>query len=292
MSWTGFKKATKRVVLAFISTSLWMVVLIPILAVSGYSLFFIAKHFGVPWYIAMCFSTCFDGVALLAADYSVKYAQEGLSGGVPKAVVRAFAVCASFLQTFHAKLGNEPTGAWVFWAALPIGAVLVYEIHIRWSKRKALASAGHAFPRPLPSFGLTTWFLFPFSTLSALKDVVRSRREALIKANKNKDAAPASPPIVPVVRRVVREKVAETAAPPIVPVAETVVQDHVVVPQEEVVRRRAQHGTNKHAPTRHIRQWARDQRIYGQIPDRAPLKKSIIADYDRAHPEEKAAGGE
>jgi hypothetical protein len=285
LSWVGFKDATKRATLAFVSTSLWAVVLVPILAVSGYSLYFIARHFGVPWYIAMCFSTCFDGVALLAADYSVKYAQEGLSGGVPKFVVRAFAVCASFLQTYHAKLGKEPTGSWVFWAALPIGAVFVYEIHIRWAKRKALARAGHAFPKPLPSFGLTTWFLFPFSTLTALKNVVRSRRTALLKA--------AEPVPVPVQTRVARpeprrEQAAPPPAEPDVPVAETAPTDTVVVPEDEVTRRRAAHkpGTNRHSPDRHIREWARQQRIYGSISDRGPLKQRIKDDYGRAHPEE------
>jgi Protein of unknown function (DUF2637) len=174
------KASVGRAVHAFARGSLWIVVLVPILGVSAYSFFYVGRHFGVPWYIAAAISTCFDGVALLAADYSVKYAQEGLSGSVPRAVVRLFAVVGAFLQTFHARLGHEPPGGWVLWASLPIGAVLVYEIHLRWARRTALARAGATYPAPLPSFGLMTWLLFPLTTLSKLRLIVERRRAILV----------------------------------------------------------------------------------------------------------------
>ena len=79
--------AIKRVVGGF----LWLVVLVPILGVSAYSLYFIGRYLGAPPYIAIAFSTCFDGVALFAARKSVDYAQAGLSGSFPAPVVRLFA---------------------------------------------------------------------------------------------------------------------------------------------------------------------------------------------------------
>lgn len=291
MSWSKFGNAIKRALLAFVSGSLWIVVLVPILGVSGYSLYFVTRYLGAPWYVAGAVSTCFDGVALLAADYSLKYAQEGLAGTMPRFVVRVFALLGSGLQTLHARIGHEPPGSWILWAALPWGAVLVYEIHIRWARRKALAKAGHIYPKPLPSFGLVTWVLFPFSTLDELRKVVKDRRVALVRAAQTArlvDVTNAEPPA-----RVVRHRdTAPKAAPPVTPTAtaaspQAQPESHVVVTQDEVAQHRAQRKVSAHSPTRHIRDWAKSQGIYGKVPDRARLKAQILNDYYRAHPDEE-----
>ena len=156
----------------------WLIVLAPILAVSAYSLFWVARHFGVPPYIAIAVSTCFDGVALLSADYSLKYAQAGMSGSMSRTAVWVFAGIAAFLQTFHARLGNEPYGAWIR-GTTPPGAVVVFEQHIRFERRKSLARAGHVYPAPLPKWGVARWMLFPLSTLNDLRDLTESRSGAL-----------------------------------------------------------------------------------------------------------------
>ena len=169
----------RRAVSVVISSFLWLVVLVPILGVSAYSLFYIGIWLGAPWYIAIAFSTCFDGVALFAARKSVDYAQAGLSGSFPRFVVRLFAFGAAYLQTLHAQINNEPRKAAILWAALPIGAMLVYEMHIRWERRKALARAGSTYPSPLPSFGLMSWLLFPSPRLTPLRDIP-ARRAALV----------------------------------------------------------------------------------------------------------------
>ena len=95
------------------SRFIWMLVLAPILGVSAYSLFWVARHFGVPPYIAIfneyVFRRSRDGWSRLF----MKYAQAGLSGGTPRTFVRVLALVSAFLQTFHAKLDNQPPGAWV-----------------------------------------------------------------------------------------------------------------------------------------------------------------------------------
>jgi len=170
----------RRAISAIVGGFLWLVVLVPILGVSAYSLYYIGRYLGAPWYIAIAFSTCFDGVALFAARKSVDYAQAGLSGSFPKFVVRLFAFGAAYLQTLHVRINHEPRAAGLLWASLPIGAMLVYEMHIRWERRKALARAGVAYPSPLPSFGLMAWLLFPLSTLNQLRDITKARRGALV----------------------------------------------------------------------------------------------------------------
>jgi hypothetical protein len=235
-------------------------------------------------------STCFDGVALLAADYSVKYAQAGLSGSWPRSVVRIFALTAAFLQTYHAKLGHEPTGGWVLWAALPVGAVTVYEIHIRWERRRALARSGAIYPAPLPSFGIVTWVLFPFSTLDKMRDIVQARRTALVRAANeviasfDKDSQremrkarvdipppPKREPLTPDELELHRKQREQRAPHPKAnPVRSHTIGDVVV---------------NAHRPSAHVRAWAKSVADeYGWvIGDKSPLKKEVHAAYRKAH---------
>jgi Protein of unknown function (DUF2637) len=264
---------------------LWLVVLVPILGVSAYSLFYIGIRLGVPPYIAIAFSTCFDGVALFAARKSVDYAQAGLSGSLPRFVVRLFALLAAFLQTFHAKLDNEPRGAWILWASLPIGAMLVYEMHIRWEKRKALARAGSIYPSPLPSFGLMTWILFPLSTLNQLRTITLARRGALVTA--------ANVVVADFAREAARTKNTRERIERAEPAAEAeVVAPEVLAEHRE--RRTAKPtrpatGTweARRKPDIHIRDWARSQ---PEFRDRVGERGRIPADIKEAYNSREASG--
>jgi len=277
--------AIKRAVAVVVSGFLWLVVLVPILGVSAYSLFYIGIWLGVPWYIAIAFSTCFDGVALFAARKSVDYAQAGLSGSFPRFVVRLFAFGAAYLQTLHAQINNEPRKAAILWAALPIGAMLVYEMHIRWERRKALARAGSTYPSPLPSFGIMTWLLFPLSTLSQLRDITKARRAALVVVA-NTVVADFQAQAVKI--KNTRERIAE-------PVASEAVADAVIAPPEVLEAHRARHerpaasvpsgrrtATGTRRPKAGMREWLKAQGHeigdYGRIPQ--PLQDI----YWKAHP--------
>jgi hypothetical protein len=281
----------KRAISVIVGGFLWLVVLLPILGVSAYSLYFIGRYLGAPWYIAIAFSTCFDGVALFAARKSVDYAQAGLSGSFPRIVVRTFALLAAFIQTFHSRITGELPGAWILWASLPIGAMVVYEIHIRWERRKALARAGSIYPSPLPAFGLMTWILFPFSTLNKLRDITKARREALVMAANVvvADFARAASRT-----RNTRETIAEPAAERSEPAQERTAdpasdrEAEVAAPEvleEHRERRRTAadpHGNGRRRPKAHMRTWLKehghtDLGDYGRIP------ASLQEEYRKAH---------
>ena len=94
----------------------WLIVLAPILAVSAYSLFWVARLGCCRPYIAIAVYTCFDGVALLSADYSLRIMRQ--LGHVPAASVLDGCVgvrspSPPSLLTLSAWLGNEPYGAWI-----------------------------------------------------------------------------------------------------------------------------------------------------------------------------------
>jgi len=293
-------KSVRRAIDVIVGGFLWLVVLVPILGVSAYSLYYIGRYLGAPWFIAIAFSTCFDGVALFAARKSVDYAQAGLSGSFPKFVVRLFAFTAAFLQTLHARIDHELPGSWIMWAALPIGAMVVYEIHIRWEKRKALARAGSIYPSPLPSFGVMAWLLFPLSTLGKLRDITIARRDALVAA---------ATTVVNDFRREAdrvrntRERVSEPAPAP------QEAADPAVVEPESVLREHREHREQRrasgysdtrtrhsgsqspHSPVRHIRDWLRNQ---PEWKDRVGTHGRILPEgvdaYYAAHPDEERSG--
>jgi hypothetical protein len=269
---------------------IWLLVLVPILGVSAYSLFWVARHFGVPPYIAIFMSTCFDGAALVGADYSLKYAQKGMSGSKPRIFVNCLALVSAFLQTFHARLAGEPPGAWLMWASLPVIAAVLYDIHIHYERRKAQARAGSIYPSPLPKYGIIRWILFPLSTLRDLRDIVVARSSALqivalTLAEEFKREARAV--------RNVRERIEPAPAEPASSGAEPVQERTAEVAPPEVLkqhrdRREAapRDGTweGRHKPDIHIREWALDRPEYrGRVGRRGPLPDDVKAAYREAH---------
>jgi hypothetical protein len=173
--------------------------------------------------------------------------------------------------------------------------MLVYEIHIRWEKRKALARAGSVYPSPLPSFGMMTWILFPFSTINQLRDITLARRAALVSA--------ANVVVADFARetsrvRNTRERVAEPVQP-VEPAAEADAE----VAGPEVIREHRERrntapsrpaatapaATGAHSPVKHIREWAWAQPEYrDRVGRHARIHADIKEAYYAAHPDERS----
>jgi hypothetical protein len=287
------RKKLAAAVRAIVGGFLWLVVLVPILGVSAYSLYAIGRYLGVPPAIAIAFSTCFDGVALFAARKSVDYAQAGLSGSFPKAVVRLFALTAAFLQTLHVRINGEPKAAAILWAALPIGAMLVYEMHIRWERRKALARSGQIYPSPLPQFGLMTWFLFPLSTMSALRTITQARRAALVTAaNVVVADFQRQSARVKNTREPVALEPAETAEEATVEIYDAKVAEPEVMREHRArhaARPRPQAASGAHAPKAAMRAWAKSQPQYAsRVGDHGRIHQDIQDAYYEANPDTRS----
>jgi hypothetical protein len=269
-----------------VSRFIWLLVLAPILALSAYSLFWIGTRLGVPPLIAITISTCFDGAALVSADYSLKYVQKGLSGTFPRTVTRVLALLSAFLQTLHAKLGHEPPGAWIMWAALPVIAVVLFDIHLRFERQKALARSGAVYPAPLPQWGIASWLLFPLRTLNDFREIVAARREALKLAGLTVigDFAHETSRL-----RNTRERI-EPARPEPKEDAEVIKPE---VLEEHRERRhtapKARNGSwaKRHSPELHIREWARaDPEWRHRVGERGRVPADVKEAYRVAHPEE------
>jgi hypothetical protein len=152
----------------------WLIVMSASLGFSTWSLFWIARHWGAPIPAAAIVSLFFDGAAILCADYSLKYARTGDSGFIPQCGVFTLAGLSAYLNSQHAALNHNPGPARILYAAPPIVAVVIYEFHVRWERRRALRSTGR-IPEAMPVFGRYAWFLFPGRTLGVLRSITKTR---------------------------------------------------------------------------------------------------------------------
>ncbi len=158
----------------------WGMVLIACLAMSTWSLYYIARHLGAPIIVAACVSTVFDGAAIKSAQLAMRYARIGESGFGPRLGVIVFAGLSAYINSQHAGIAHNPAFGRLLWASPPIIAVFVYEWETRWKRRKALKNAGRV-AAPMPVFGRWSWILFPADTYRDARDIVNYRR-ALVRA--------------------------------------------------------------------------------------------------------------
>lgn len=157
----------------------WTLVLGCCLGVSAWSLFYVARKEGAPVLIAAVVSTCFDGVALLCADYSLRYVRSGDSGIIPRLAVYCFAGASAYINSMHAVIAHQGNFARVLWAVPSIAAVVVFEIHARHEKRLALARLNKTLP-PLPALGILAWFLFPIESFRTVRRLIAYQRRQML----------------------------------------------------------------------------------------------------------------
>ena len=161
----------------------WLLVLTVALSISAYSLYFVARTLGVPKIFAAGFSTAYDGVALIAADKALQFAQEGKSGAFPRMVMIVFAGLSAFLNSLHAVFASENPLAIPMWAGLPLAAVAAFELHTSQARAKAQARMGITYPAPMPKWAGHQWATRFLHTLGQFRDVSSDRGDALARAH-------------------------------------------------------------------------------------------------------------
>jgi hypothetical protein len=287
---------------------IWLLVLGVALSISAYSLYFVARSLGVPKIFAAGFSTAYDGVALIAADKALQFAQEGKSGAFPRMVMIVFAGLSAFLNSLHAIFGHESPLAIPIWAGLPLAAVAAFEIHTSQARSKAHARFGYAYPAPVPKYGGWDWCLFPLATLSGLRNIVSARGKAVTTTNRalaavNERRTAASRPI----ERPERPALAERTTQPVNDAAGTNDQADTgtegttegTTSQAQPARERTPRqprqpagtviplGRARHAPERHIRDWAKERGY--KVAERGALPQWLKDEYASERSNDEAA---
>lgn len=268
----------------------WLVVLGVVLSISAYSLYYVARHLGVPKPFAMGMSTAFDGTALLMANYAVQYAQDGRSGTVPRVALLFATGLSAWLNSLHSILGHESPLAIPLWAALPILSAVLFEVHTGLVRSKALARQGYKYPSPNPKYGGWTWALFPLKTLDSLRDIVMARLNALNRAN-----MPAIRPANVPNRTPANRPEPNPANVANGPANETPANANVAneEPADETADEAASGGEVINMDRPHpkvVRAWAKQQPQYSDLGDRARIPQAIWDAYAAAHQPEERSG--
>jgi Protein of unknown function (DUF2637) len=152
----------------------WIVVVTAALAISNWSLAYVARSWHVVPALSWTVSVVFDGAALLCADLALKAARLGDSTFGPNTGLVLLASLSAWLNSYHAQLSGDPWQARVLFAAPPVIAVAMTEFQLRHDRRAALREAGRV-AEPLPPFGGTTWFHHPLRSWEAQRDITGYR---------------------------------------------------------------------------------------------------------------------
>lgn len=149
----------------------WKVVAFSALAFSAWSLYVVAITWGVPKPVALITSLSFDGAAVLAADYSLRHIASGTRGrSLARLSMISFVMTSCYLNVQHAIIQNLPPAAAVLFAAPAVVALLLLEVHARFSQ---------SFARPpvvaqpeLPPIRAWAWVLHPGDSWATFRESV------------------------------------------------------------------------------------------------------------------------
>lgn len=160
----------------------WIIVAVAALALSAWSLFYVARYYGLPIPLAAIVSTVFDGAAIVCGDLALKYARTHGDGGFgPRMSVFILGGISAFLNMQHAVISHDPFAARILYAIPPIVAVILFEFHSKYERRGALRKAGR-IAKSLPVFGRWAWMLFPIRTIKTMRSIVANRSEIIARA--------------------------------------------------------------------------------------------------------------
>jgi hypothetical protein len=101
------------------------------MALSAWSLYWVARHYGQPAYVAAITAAGFDGVAMAASGYALLYIARPMNSWLPRTLVFVMAAASAFLNAQHAVLTGDPRQAVVMYAVPPIAVITLFEIHAR-----------------------------------------------------------------------------------------------------------------------------------------------------------------
>lgn len=164
--------------LSVLSRSSWVAVLVMALGISWWSLFDLARVFGVPVVLAAGVSVVFDAAALVCAKLSHQYSLSPDSGAGPRLTMLALVAGSVYLNWNHAQLSGFGTEAAVMYAAPAVVAVLLFELESGWRSREGRRARGRV-AEPLPALGRWGWLLHPWQSVVTVWRVSRERGQAV-----------------------------------------------------------------------------------------------------------------
>lgn len=135
---------------------------------AAWSLYAVARHYGVPSGLALLASLVYDGVAMGCLYQATEAVKAGRSAAVPIIATIGQASASVYLNIVHARLTGGGRPAEVLFAA-PIVGLLVLS-SLSWTADRAAARAARGeTPMRLPAYGVLGWALAREQATASLK---------------------------------------------------------------------------------------------------------------------------
>ncbi|WP_367138887.1 MULTISPECIES: DUF2637 domain-containing protein [Streptomyces] len=126
--------------------------------ITGWSLYVIARHYGVPQLLAIGTAAVFDGVAMACLHLAGQAVRERRSALGPHLATLGMAAASIYLNRLHAELIHGGRGAFLLFA-MPTVALLLLA-GLSWSAHRARMRAQDGdVPATLPKLGFWGWLL-------------------------------------------------------------------------------------------------------------------------------------
>jgi hypothetical protein len=162
----------------------WLVVAGAALALSWWSLFSLARSFGVPDPLAAGVSLVFDAAALICANLAHRYAMSPHSGAGPRLTMLALMAGSIYLNWQHAMMPTQDhpegygTAAAIMFAAPAVVGVVLFELETGWASRVARDQRGRVAPS-LPVIGRWGWIFHPVRSVVTIWKVTAAHGNAV-----------------------------------------------------------------------------------------------------------------
>jgi hypothetical protein len=141
-------------------------------AMAGWSLYVVARHYGVPWQLAAAAVAVFDGVALGALYQATEAVKAGRSAATAILATLGMASVSLLLNVQHARIIHGGVPAGLLFATPAVGLLVLSALSWGATRAEARAARGET-PMRLPAFGLWGWLLAHNEAAGALQQRAR-----------------------------------------------------------------------------------------------------------------------
>ncbi|MCF3101442.1 hypothetical protein IPZ58_07590 [Streptomyces roseoverticillatus] len=141
--------------------------------ITGWSLYVIARHYGVPKFLALGTAAVFDGAAMACLYLAGQAVRERRSALGPLLATLGMASVSVYLNKLHADLIHGGRGAFLLFAMPTV--VLLILAGLSWSAQRArLRAQDGDIPAALPRLGFWGWLLATEEAWKRTKDQVEA----------------------------------------------------------------------------------------------------------------------
>jgi hypothetical protein len=135
---------------------------------AAWSLYAVARHYGIPWELAVLASAVYDGVAMACLYQASEAVKAGRSAAIPIIATIGQGSASVYLNVVHARITGGGRPAEVLFAAPIVGLLVISGISWTADRASARAARGES-PMRLPAYGVLGWVLARPQAYAALK---------------------------------------------------------------------------------------------------------------------------